>query len=138
MVSLIGAGEEDTNLLVNENNKSWIKCEEISKRGGETEYKYTVLPMELSKHIKENLRYIFVRGAAVEMPLMYVYTNGYYKLVSDNEEFYEEFKNYLNIRNHDIDWYHSADIVWALPTSMPASRMQPSLFPNGKTLWIMS
>lgn len=40
------------------------------------------------------------------------------KLVSDNEEFYEEFKDYLNIRNHNIDWYHSANVVWALPTSM--------------------
>ena len=82
MVALIGT--EDTNFLIDETNKSWIKCEETKKRGGETERKYTVLPMELSRYIKENLNYIFVRGAAVEMPLMYVYTNGYYKLVSDN------------------------------------------------------
>ena len=40
------------------------------------------------------------------------------KLVSDNELFYEEFKYYLNIRNHDIDWYQSASVEWALPTLM--------------------
>ena len=40
------------------------------------------------------------------------------KLVSDNEEFYEEFKNHLNIRNRNIDWYHSADVTWVLPTLM--------------------
>ena len=40
------------------------------------------------------------------------------KVVYDNESFYEEFKDYLNIRNSHIDWYHSADVAWALPTSM--------------------
>ena len=41
-----------------------------------------------------------------------------YKSLNENEEFYEKFKDYLNIRNHDIDWYHSADILFALPTLM--------------------
>lgn len=103
MVALIGT--EDTNFLIDETNKSWIKCEETKKRGGETEYKYTVLPMELSRYIKENLNYIFVRGAAVEMPLMYVYTNGYYKLVSDNEmkAFIKQYIPYQLRKSRDIN-----------------------------------
>lgn len=38
--------------------------------------------------------------------------------IYDNESFYEEFKDYLNIRNHYIDWYHSADVSYTLPTLM--------------------
>lgn len=37
------------------------------------------------------------------------------------EEFYEEFKNHLNIRNRNIDWYHSANVSWVLPTLMKPS-----------------
>ena len=40
------------------------------------------------------------------------------KIVYDNELFYEEFKDYLNIRNKSIDWYGSADISFVLPTLM--------------------
>lgn len=103
MVALIGT--EDTNFLIDETNKSWIKCEETKKRNGDVEYKYSVLPMELAKYIKENLKYIFVRGAAVEMPLMYVYTNGYYKLVSDNEmkAFIKQYIPYQLRKSRDIN-----------------------------------
>ena len=45
------------------------------------------------------------------------------QLVSDNEEFYEEFKYYLNIRNHYIDWYQSANVEWVLPTLMKPAWM---------------
>ena len=103
MVALIGT--EDTNFLIDETNKSWIKCEETKKRNGDIERKYSILPMELSKYIKENLNYIFVRGAAVEMPLMYVYTNGYYKLVSDNEmkAFIKQYIPYQLRKSRDIN-----------------------------------
>lgn len=103
MVALIGT--EDANFLIDETNKSWIKCEETKKRNGDIERKYSILPMELSKYIKENLNYIFVRGAAVEMPLMYVYTNGYYKLVSDNEmkAFIKQYIPYQLRKSRDIN-----------------------------------
>lgn len=103
MVALIGT--EDTNFLIDETNKSWIKCEETKKRNGDIERKYSILPMELSKYIKENLNYIFVRGAAVETPLMYVYTNGYYKLVSENEmkAFIKQYIPYQLRKSRDIN-----------------------------------
>ena len=60
-------------IVLNEENKKWILCETTNKRDGTVARKYKVLPMELAKYIKENLNYIFVRGAASEQALTYVY-----------------------------------------------------------------
>lgn len=74
---------------------SWITV--IEKPTRDERYvkrEYTVNPMELSNWIKNNLNYIFVRGNANEGTLLYVYTNGYYKCVS-NDEFKGFIKSFI-------------------------------------------
>lgn len=66
----------------------WIYVEEKETETKNPEFvkrEYTVLPMELADFIRKNLHYFFVRATALEPPLIYVYMNGVYKLVSDNE-----------------------------------------------------
>lgn len=65
---------------------SWITVIEKPTRDERfVKREYSVNPMELSNYIKNNINYIFVRGAANEGVLIYVYADGYYKCVSDNE-----------------------------------------------------
>ena len=71
--------------------EKWITIEEKdTKNPNITKRNYTVLPMELSNFIRNNLHYFFVRGDAMETPMIYVYMNGVYKNVSD-----EEFKGFI-------------------------------------------
>lgn len=107
--------KKDKNTLINETNRQWIRCEEIRKRDGTVIKEYKVLPMELSKHIRENLRYIFVRGGATEQALTYVYADGYYKLVSDDEfkGFIKSFIPYQLRKSKDIN-----EILFDLKTEM--------------------
>lgn len=101
--------------LINEINSKWIVCETTNKRDGTIARKYKVLPMELSKFIKDNLHYIFVRGAASEQPLTYVYADGYYKFVSDDEfkGFIKEFIPYQLRKSKDIN-----EVFFDLKTEM--------------------
>lgn len=65
---------------------SWITVNEITMKNSDyVKREYSVNPMELSNWIKNNIHYIFVRGTANEGALTYVYVNGYYKYISDNE-----------------------------------------------------
>lgn len=102
-------------IVLNEENKKWILCETTNKRDGTVARKYKVLPMELAKYIKENLNYIFVRGAASEQALTYVYADGYYKFVSDDEfkGFIKEFIPYQLRKSKDIN-----EVFFDLKTEM--------------------
>ena len=85
---------------------TWITVSERNTRDENTvKREYTVNPMELSNWIKNNLNYIFVRGNANEGALMYIYTNGYYKYVSDNEfkGFIKSFIPYQLRKSRDIN-----------------------------------
>lgn len=63
------------------NKCDWIQTI-IDKQGNE---KTKIIPMKLSNYIRNNLEYIFVRGQASEACLTYIYVNGYYKIITDNE-----------------------------------------------------
>ena len=59
----------------------WIQST-IDKEGKK---KLKIIPMKLSNYIRDNLEYIFVRGQASEACLTYIYVNGYYKIITDDE-----------------------------------------------------
>lgn len=107
------ANEKDT--ILDDTNKKWIVCDETIKRDGSVSKKYKVLPMELSDFIKKNLNYIFVRSAASEQPFIYVYTDGYYKFVSDDEMkgFIKNFIPYQLRNSKDIN-----EVLYDLKTEM--------------------
>ena len=95
-LNLIEKEKRNTNilekyLLTNMPIEKWITVEEKGNENPEiTKRVYTVLPMELANFIRKNLNYFFVRGNAMEKPLIYVYMDGVYKNVSD-----EEFKGFI-------------------------------------------
>ncbi len=107
------ANEKD--LIINETNKKWIVCNETNKRDGTISKKYKVLPMELADSIKKNLHYVFVKSAASEQPLIYVYVNGYYKFISDDEMkgFIKSFIPYQLRNSKDIN-----EVLFELKTEM--------------------
>lgn len=113
MQYLVKANEKQQ--IINETNKKWITCEETTKRDGSVSRKYKVLPMELADYIKEHLHYIFVKSAASEQPLIYVYTKGYYKFVSDDEMkgFIKNFIPYQLRYSRDIN-----EVLYELKTEM--------------------
>lgn len=102
-------------LFINEQNNKWIKCEETRKRDGSISKRYKVLPMELADFIKKNLKYVFVKSAASEQPLIYVYVNGYYKFISDDEMkgFIKSFIPYQLRYSKDIN-----EVLYELKTEM--------------------
>lgn len=59
----------------------WIQST-VDRQGNE---KVKIIPMKLSNYIRNNLEYIFVRGQASEACLTYIYVNGYYKIITDDE-----------------------------------------------------
>lgn len=71
--------------------------------------------MELAKYIKDNLKYIFVRGDANESTMTYVYTNGYYRLINDDEfkGFIKSFIPYQLRKSRDIN-----EVLFELKTEM--------------------
>ena len=74
------------NKQITEMDYSWITVIEKPTRDERfVKREYSVNPMELSNWIKNNINYMFVRGAANEGVLTYIYMNGYYKCISDNE-----------------------------------------------------
>ena len=95
---------ENNKSLVNEQNKKWIQCKTTTNKNGENNYEYKVLPMELSKYIKENLNYILVRGEATEDALIYVFADGYYKWINEKEfkGFIKEFIPYQLRKSREI------------------------------------
>lgn len=103
MEYLAKPGEKEK--FINDTNKKWIKREEVKKRDGSIEVKYDILPMELANFIKANLKYIFVKNAASEQPLTYVYSDGYYKEVSEDEMkgFIKSFIPYQLRHSKDIN-----------------------------------
>lgn len=109
------AKADEKELIINETNKKWISCEVKEKRDGSVSKKYKVLPMELADFIKKNLRYVFVKSAASEQPLIYVYTNGYYKFISDDEMkgFIKSFIPYQLRYSKDIN-----EVLYELKTEM--------------------
>ena len=85
---------------------NWISVSEKNTREtGYVKREYTVKPMELSNWIKQNLNYIFVRGTANEGSMIYVYSDGYYKYISDNEfkGFIKSFIPYQLRKSKDIN-----------------------------------
>ena len=109
------AKADDKELIIDEVNKKWIVCDKKEKKDGSVAKKYKVLPMELADFIKKNLKYIFVKTAASEQPLIYVYTNGYYKFISDDEMrgFIKSFIPYQLRYSKDIN-----EILYELKTEM--------------------
>ena len=109
------AEANEKELFINETNRKWIKCDETRKRDGTISKKYKILPMELADFIKNNLRYVFVKSAASEQPLIYVYTNGYYKFISDDEMkgFIKSFIPYQLRYSKDIN-----EVLYELKTEM--------------------
>ena len=109
------AKANEKELFINETNNKWIKCDETRKRDGSISRKYKVLPMELADFIKKNLKYVFVKSAASEQPLIYVYTNGYYKFISDDEMkgFIKSFIPYQLRYSKDIN-----EVLYELKTEM--------------------
>ena len=109
------AKANEKEFFINETNNKWIKCDETRKRDGSISRKYKVLPMELADFIKKNLKYVFVKSAASEQPLIYVYTNGYYKFISDDEMkgFIKSFIPYQLRYSKDIN-----EVLYELKTEM--------------------
>lgn len=109
------AKANEKEFFINETNNKWIKCDETRKRDGSISRKYKVLPMELANFIKKNLKYVFVKSAASEQPLIYVYTNGYYKFISDDEMkgFIKSFIPYQLRYSKDIN-----EVLYELKTEM--------------------
>lgn len=73
---------------------TWIDIEEKDIKDNK-EYVtriYFVKPMELVNFIQNRIKYLVVRGVANEGSLIYFYTKGYYKLVSE-----DEFKGFINM-----------------------------------------
>ena len=95
-LNLIEKEKRNTNILEkylieNMPIERWISVEETGTSNPNiTKRNYTVLPMELANFIRNNLNYFFVRADAMEKPLIYVYMDGVYKCVSD-----EEFKGFI-------------------------------------------
>lgn len=77
-------------------NCPWIKIEEESKKEGSDKVirKYSVIPMELSNWFRNNMKYIFVRTQDSSSSLIYIFSDGYYKMVS-NEQFKGFIKNFI-------------------------------------------
>ena len=71
---------------------NWIELvkEEEVKGTNKIKRSYNLKPMELSNFIKNCLNYIFVRNESTENAIIYVYKNGYYNEVSE-----EEFKGFI-------------------------------------------
>lgn len=109
------AKANEKEFFINKTNNKWIKCDETRKRDGSISRKYKVLPMELADFIKKNLKYVFVKSAASEQPLIYVYTNGYYKFISDDEMkgFIKSFIPYQLRYSKDIN-----EVLYELKTEM--------------------
>lgn len=85
-LDLIQQNKQETEL-----DYSWITVTEKPTRDERfVKREYSVNPMELSNYIKNNINYIFVRGAANEGIIRYIYADGYYKCVSD-----DEFKGFI-------------------------------------------
>ena len=85
-LDLIQQNKQETEL-----DYSWITVTEKPTRDERfVKREYSVNPMELSKYKKNNINYIFVRGAANEGIIRYIYADGYYKCVSD-----DEFKGFI-------------------------------------------
>lgn len=92
----------DTKPALIENNSflpescPWIKVEEEPKKEGSDKVvrKYSIMPMELSNWFKNNMKYIFVRTQDSSSALIYVFSDGYYKMVS-NEQFKGFIKNFI-------------------------------------------
>lgn len=78
------------------NNCPWIKVEEEPRKEGSDKVvrKYSIVPMELSYWFKNNMKYIFVRTQDSSSSLIYVFSDGYYKMVS-NEQFKGFIKNFI-------------------------------------------
>lgn len=110
MVALIEK-KSDLNLIEKSQNSnnidySWISVvEKTTKEEQYVKREYTIKPMELSNWIKENLNYIFVRGTANEGSMIYVYSDGYYKYISENEfkGFIKSFIPYQLRKSKDIN-----------------------------------
>ena len=77
-------------------NCPWIKVEEEDKVEGSDKIvrKYSIVPMELSNWFRNNMKYIFVRTQDSSSSLIYVFSDGYYKMVS-NEQFKGFIKNFI-------------------------------------------
>lgn len=77
-------------------NCPWIKVEEEPKKEGSDKVlrKYSIVPMELSNWFRNNMKYIFVRTQDSSSSLIYVFSDGYYKMVS-NEQFKGFIKNFI-------------------------------------------
>ena len=92
----------DTKPALIENNSflpescPWIKVEEESKKEGSDKVlrKYSIVPMELSNWFRNNMKYIFVRTQDSSSSLIYIFSDGYYKMVS-NEQFKGFIKNFI-------------------------------------------
>jgi hypothetical protein len=86
--------------------EKWISVEEKETKNPDFVKRiYNVLPMELAHFIRNNLNYFFVRGEAVETPLIYVYMDGVYKNVSDAEfkGFIKSFIPYQLRKTRDVN-----------------------------------
>lgn len=83
--------QKDNNLLnkkfsVNFISYDWIELKESPTRNPDIiKREYKVLPMKLSQFIKENLNYFFVNSDNTDKIMIYVYMEGVYKLVNDNQ-----------------------------------------------------
>ena len=87
-------------------NEKWISVEEKNTRNPDYVKRcYTILPMELANFIRNNLNYFFVRGEAMEAPLIYVYMDGAYRNVSDTEfkGFIKSFIPYQLRKTRDVN-----------------------------------
>lgn len=88
-----------------EYGKTWINVKEQAHRDGSIEKIYSINVQELAEHIKKNLNYMFVKSEAVEEPMLYVYTDGVYKNVSDDEfkAFIKTFIPYQLVKMREVD-----------------------------------
>ena len=93
--------------LLEEDNKKWVIPIKPIKHQltGELIPQYMINVQELSRHIKENENYLFVREDARGAKLTYIYDDGYYKLVNESEfkGMIKGFIPYSLVKSKDIN-----------------------------------
>lgn len=99
--------QKDKNLIEQQGYKecSWIECKEKKLENGKVERKYTLNVQELAEYIKKNLNYFFVKNELAETSMLYIYSGGVYKNVSDDEfkAFIKKFIPYQLVKMREVD-----------------------------------
>lgn len=93
--------------LITEYNQRWVVPLKATKNQATDKYEpnYMINCQELAKHIKDNIPYLFVKENARGNKLMYIYSDGYYKMANENEfkGLIKGFIPYSLVKSKDIN-----------------------------------